>query len=85
MYDPRMTLTKDVSNPLIEYFGDKVYRTIIPRNIRLAEAPSHGLPALIYDKNSRGALAYLALAGELSRKTEQELKLQRDQELAEQE
>jgi chromosome partitioning protein len=74
MYDPRMTLTKDVSNHLIEYFGDKVYRTIIPRNIRLAEAPSHGLPALIYDKNSRGALAYLALAGELSRKTEQELK-----------
>jgi len=85
MYDPRMTLTKDVSNHLIEYFGDKVYRTIIPRNIRLAEAPSHGLPALIYDKNSRGALAYLALAGELSRKTEQELKLQRDQEQAEQE
>jgi chromosome partitioning protein len=76
MYDPRMTLTKDVSNHLIEYFGDKVYRTIIPRNIRLAEAPSHGLPALMYDKNSRGALAYLALAGELSRKTEQELKQQ---------
>lgn len=73
MYDPRMTLTKDVSNHLMDYFGDKVYRTIIPRNIRLAEAPSHGLPALIYDKNSRGALAYLALAGELSRKTEQEI------------
>jgi len=76
MYDPRMTLTKDVSNHLIEYFGEKVYRTIIPRNIRLAEAPSHGLPALKYDKNSRGALAYLALAGELSRKTEQEIKQQ---------
>lgn len=76
MYDPRMTLTKDVSNHLIEYFGEKVYRTIIPRNIRLAEAPSHGLPALKYDKNSRGALAYLALAGELSRKTAQEIKQQ---------
>lgn len=82
MYDPRMTLTKDVSNHLIEYFGDKVYRTIIPRNIRLAEAPSHGLPALKYDKNSRGALAYLALAGELSRKTEQELKRQAADEAA---
>jgi chromosome partitioning protein len=77
-----MTLTKDVSNHLIEYFGDKVYRTIIPRNIRLAEAPSHGLPALKYDKNSRGALAYLALAGELSRKTEQELKQQALEEAA---
>ncbi|MGB1238685.1 MAG: ParA family protein [Pseudomonadales bacterium] len=84
MYDPRMTLTKDVSNHLMDYFGDKVYRTIIPRNIRLAEAPSHGLPALIYDKNSRGALSYLALAGELSRKTEQELKEQRDREENEQ-
>jgi chromosome partitioning protein len=82
MYDPRMTLTKDVSNHLIEYFGDKVYRTIIPRNIRLAEAPSHGLPALLYDKNSRGALAYLALAGELSRKTEAEVKQQAIDDIA---
>jgi len=76
MYDPRMSLTKDVSQHLVEYFGDKVYRTVIPRNIRLAEAPSHGLPALLYDKNSRGALAYLALAGELSRKTKQEQRTQ---------
>lgn len=68
MYDPRMSLTKDVSDHLVEYFGDKVYRTVIPRNVRLAEAPSHGLPAIQYDKNSRGAVAYLALAGELIRK-----------------
>ncbi len=72
MYDPRMSLTKDVSTHLVEYFGDKVYRTVIPRNVRLAEAPSHGLPALQYDKSSRGALAYLALAGELIRRTDRE-------------
>ncbi|GGK62202.1 ParA family protein [Amphritea balenae] len=70
MFDPRMSLTKDVSNHLVEYFGDQVYRTVIPRNVRLAEAPSHGLPALMYDKNSRGSVAYLALAGELIRKTD---------------
>lgn len=72
MFDPRMSLTKDVSDHLMEYFGGRVYRTVIPRNVRLAEAPSHGLPALQYDKNSRGALAYLALAGELIRRTDQE-------------
>jgi len=71
MFDPRMSLTKDVSEHLLEYFGDKVYRTVIPRNVRLAEAPSHGLPALLYDKNSRGAVAYLALAGELIRRSRQ--------------
>ena len=53
---------------LLEHFGAKVYRTVIPRNVRLAEAPSHGLPALIYDKTSSGALAYLALAGEMLRR-----------------
>ena len=74
MFDPRMSLTKDVSEHLVEYFGDKVYRTVIPRNVRLAEAPSHGLPALLYDKNSRGAVAYLALAGELSRRIKQQNK-----------
>ncbi|MFY9178978.1 MAG: ParA family protein [Venatoribacter sp.] len=68
MYDPRTSLTVDVSNQLISHFGDKVYGTVIPRNIRLAEAPSHGLPALCYDKTSRGALAYLALAGEINRR-----------------
>lgn len=71
MYDPRNNLAVDVSNQLTEYFGEKVYRTIIPRNVRLAEAPSHGLPALQYDKTSRGALAYLALAGEILRRDAQ--------------
>ena len=65
MYDPRNNLAVDVSHQLEEYFDNKLYRTIIPRNVRLAEAPSHGLPALQYDKTSRGALAYLALAGEI--------------------
>jgi chromosome partitioning protein len=71
MYDPRNTLSNDVSSQLIEHFGDKVYRTIVPRNVRLAEAPSYGLPALLYEKTSRGALAYLALAGEMLRRDSQ--------------
>lgn len=65
MYDGRNRLTLDVSGQLIEHFPGKVYNTIIPRNVRLAEAPSHGLPALLYDSNSQGAIAYLALAGEI--------------------
>jgi len=65
MYDPRNMLAKQVSIQLQEHFGDKVYRTVIPRNVRLAEAPSHGLPALGFDKTSKGAQAYLALAGEM--------------------
>jgi len=68
MYDTRSRLTKDVSEQLVEYFGDRVFRTCVPRNIRLAEAPSHGMPILQYDKSSRGAVAYIALAGELIRK-----------------
>jgi chromosome partitioning protein len=72
MFDPRNTLSNDVSAQLIEHFGERVYRTIVPRNVRLAEAPSHGLPALFYDKNSRGALAYLALAGEMLRRESRE-------------
>ena len=68
MYDPRNNLSGQVSRQLVKHFGDKVYSTVIPRNVRLAEAPSHGLPALLYDKNSSGALAYLALAGELLRR-----------------
>jgi len=68
MYDARNNLSNDVSAQLQEHFGDKVYRTIIPRNVRLAEAPSHGLPVLRYDKASRGATAYLALAGEYLRR-----------------
>ncbi len=68
MFDPRNNLANQVSAQLVQHFGDKVYRTVIPRNVRLAEAPSHGLPVLLYDKTSRGALAYLALAGEILRK-----------------
>ena len=65
MFDPRNMLDQQVSDQLQQHFGDKVYRTVIPRNIRLAEAPSHGIPALAFDRQSKGALAYLALAGEM--------------------
>ncbi|MBP8111792.1 MAG: ParA family protein, partial [Agitococcus sp.] len=68
MYDPRMTLATDVSAELIKHFGDKVFTTVIPRNIRLAEAPAHGVPVMYYDKGSRGAFAYLSLAAELIKK-----------------
>ncbi len=68
MFDPRNNLANEVSSQLIEHFGDRVYRTVIPRNVRLAEAPSFGLPVLFHDKYSRGALAYLALAGEINRR-----------------
>jgi len=71
MFDPRNNLANEVSGQLIMHFGSKVYRTVIPRNVRLAEAPSFGLPALYHDKYSRGALAYLALAGEIVRSEEQ--------------
>lgn len=70
MYDPRNNLANDVSGQLLLHFPKKVYRTIIPRNVRLAEAPSHGIPVINYDKSSRGALAYLALAGEILRNDE---------------
>jgi chromosome partitioning protein len=70
MFDPRNNLANEVSSQLIMHFGDKVFRTVIPRNIRLAEAPSFGMPALFHDKTSRGALAYLALAGEMIRRQE---------------
>lgn len=68
MFDARNRLAGDVSEQLTGYFGDRVYNTVIPRNIRLAEAPSFGQPALLYDASSRGAVAYLALAGELLRR-----------------
>lgn len=68
MYDPRNSLTRDVSRQLIKHFGERVFRTVIPRNVRLAEAPSHGLPVILYDRHSRGAVAYMALAGEIRRK-----------------
>jgi chromosome partitioning protein len=68
MYDPRNNLANEVSAQLIQHFGEKVFRTVIPRNVRLAEAPSFGKPALFHDRESRGALAYLALAGEMIRR-----------------
>ncbi len=68
MYDPRSTLAQQVAAQLKQHFGDKVYNVVIPRNVRLTEAPSHGLPALVYDKSSKGAQAYLALAQEMLEK-----------------
>lgn len=76
MYDPRNSLTNEVSNQLHSHFGEKVYRTVVPRNVRLAEAPSHGVPAMHYDKYSRGAKAYMALAGEIIRREEKQASIQ---------
>lgn len=70
MYDPRNSLTNDVSAQLKTHFEDSLYRTCIPRNVRLAEAPSYGMPVISYDKQSKGALAYLALAGEVNRRSD---------------
>jgi len=72
MYDGRNNLGIEVSAQLIEHFGEQVFRTIVPRNVRLAEAPSHGVSIVGYDKTSRGALAYLALAGEIIRRQAQQ-------------
>jgi chromosome partitioning protein len=68
LFDNRNMLAQQVSAQLISHFGDKVYKTVIPRNIRLAEAPSYGVPVLSYDKTSKGALAYLELAQEITDK-----------------
>lgn len=65
MYDPRSTLSNQVSAQLEEHFGDKVFRTVVPRNVRLAEAPSYGMPGVLFDKSSKGAQAYLAFAAEM--------------------
>ena len=70
MYDPRNTLAQNVAAELEKHFGEKLYRTVIPRNVRLAEAPSHGVPALKLELTSKGAQAYLALAGEMLRRME---------------
>lgn len=75
LYDPRNRLSQEVTVQLIKHFGEKLYKTVIPRNVRLAEAPSHGVPVILYDKQSSGAAAHLALAGEF-------LKRQRTQEAA---
>jgi chromosome partitioning protein len=67
MFDVRNNLGNEVSGQLLKHFGDQVFRTIIPRNVRLAEAPSHGRPITSYDRESRGSIAYLGLAGEIIR------------------
>lgn len=68
MFDPRTALQQQVSEQLINHFGDKVFKTIIPRNVRLAEAPSYGMPGVIYDKSSRGAKAYVEFGAEMIEK-----------------
>lgn len=65
MYDPRVTLQQQVSAQLEAHFGDKVFKTVVPRNVRLAEAPSHGMPGVVYDPTSRGAQAYIAFGAEV--------------------
>ena len=65
MFDPRNTLSQQVSAQLEQHFGDKVFKTLVPRNVRLAEAPSYGIPAVVWDRTSKGAQAYLALAAEI--------------------
>jgi chromosome partitioning protein len=65
MFDPRTTLQQQVSDQLVEHFGDKVFNTIIPRNVRLAEAPSYGMPGVTFDKASRGAQAYMQFGAEM--------------------
>ncbi len=65
MFDPRVTLQQQVSAQLESHFGDKVFRTIVPRNVRLAEAPSHGMPGVVFDKSAKGAQAYLSFAAEM--------------------
>ncbi len=71
MVDPRINLSNEVSDQLVEHFNDKVFRTVVPRNVRLAEAPSFGRPVLYHDRTSRGAMAYLALAGEVLRREDE--------------
>jgi chromosome partitioning protein len=71
MYDGRNRLALDVSAQLLQHFPEQVYRTVIPRNVRLAEAPSHGMPVILYDSKSPGAIAYLTLAGEMLRRVEE--------------
>ncbi|KAA8735648.1 ParA family protein [Acinetobacter qingfengensis] len=68
LYDGRNALTKDVSAELENYFGEKLFTTVIPRNVRLAEAPAHGLPIIYFEKSSKGAIAYLSFAAELTKK-----------------
>jgi chromosome partitioning protein len=77
MYDGRNRLALDVSAQLLQHFPNRVYRTVIPRNVRLAEAPSHGLPVLQYDEKSQGSVAYLTLAGEILRRVDENQKVEK--------
>jgi chromosome partitioning protein len=70
MFDPRMTLQQNVSDQLVQHFGDKVFATLIPRNVRLAEAPSYGLPGVVFDKGSKGAQAYVNFGREMVERTQ---------------
>ncbi|TEA72991.1 ParA family protein [Pollutimonas harenae] len=72
MFDTRVTLQQQVSAQIETHFGDRVFKTIVPRNVRLAEAPSHGMPGIIYDKNSRGAKAYIEFGEELIKRVKRE-------------
>lgn len=72
MFDGRVTLQQQVSNQIETHFGDKVFKTVVPRNVRLAEAPSHGMPGIVYDKNSRGAKAYMDFGKELIKRLKKE-------------
>ena len=72
MFDGRNSLSNEVSEQLQQHFGSKVFRTVVPRNVRLAEAPSHGKPVIDYDRSCIGTQAYLALAGELVGPTRQD-------------
>lgn len=75
MYDGRNRLAVEVSAQLLQHFPNRVYRTVVPRNVRLAEAPSHGVSVIQYDEKSQGAVAYLALAGEILRRVDEQLKV----------
>jgi chromosome partitioning protein len=72
MFDTRVTLQQQVSSQIENHFGERVFRTIVPRNVRLAEAPSHGMPGTVYDKSSRGAKAYIEFAKELIKRVKQD-------------
>ena len=74
MFDTRVTLQQQVSAQIEQHFGDRVFKTIVPRNVRLAEAPSHGMPGIIYDKSSRGAKAYIDFANELVKRVKADAK-----------
>ena len=76
MYDGRNRLALDVSTQLLQHFPDRIYRTVIPRNVRLAEAPSHGVSIFQYDEKSQGAIAYLTLAGEILQRVDEEKRIE---------